>query len=104
MSAETQSNPANRIAEIAIQSQGSARLYIDAENGMLFLFPNPKGEMELFHDAAAKLWRLQKEVPEAFRLKEAPNRRGPGSVIFINTNNELVFSKEDLEQLDWKNW
>ena len=103
MSAETQ-NPADRIAEIVIRSQGSARLYIDAENGTLFLFPNAMAEMELFHDAAANLWRLQKEFPGVFRLKEAPNKRGPGSVIFINTNSQLVFSEEDKAQLDWKNW
>ena len=103
MSAETQSSSA-RIAEIAIESQGSACLYIDDENGMLFLFPNPKGRMELFHTAAAKLWRLQKEIPKVFRLKEAPNRRGPGSVIFINTKSKLTFSEEDKAKLDWKNW
>ena len=106
MSAETQVPPevANRIAEIVIQSGDSARLYMVPETQTFMLFPNPKEKMELFHDAAAKLWRLYREFPDVFRLKEGPNKRGPGSVIFINTNSKLTFSEEDKAQLDWKKW
>lgn len=95
---------AEQIARIVIESQDSARLYIVQETQTFMMFPNPKGDMQLFHTAAADLWGLRGEFPEVFRLKEGPNKRGPGSVIFINTNGQLIFSEEDLEKLDWKKW